>query len=189
MRKTGLASSVSCEREEVSHQRTDPCFPLYFSGNPCSHENSTDNGQRTTDNGRRTALRRFRRSMALMTMCAGFALTAAAQQNGRIKIAGPRTEGCTVYVIVKFQQNDCTGMGTETVCIPLPTDGTYTEIQTPNPAYLFLRSIEAWCDDECTTAPDLTWSCPNGPSNTASCCGSDMVIKGTVDNGFRIAAP
>lgn len=129
--------------------------------------------------------------MALMTMCAGFALTAAAQQNGRIKIAGPRTETCVVSVIVKFQQNDCSGTGTETGCIQLPTDGTSTEIQSPNVLlYPFLRSIEAYCDNPtCTGAPTLWWSCPNGTYNTAVCCGNEMVIKGTVEYGFNIEAP
>lgn len=125
-----------------------------------------------------------------MTMCAGFALTAAAQQNGRIKIAGPKIEGCQVYVRVTFQQNDCAGAGSTTGCILLPMDGSSTEIQTPNGAYLYLRSIEAWCGNPaCTGAATLYWSCPNGTYNTASCCGYEMVIKGTLEHGFNIAAP
>ncbi len=87
-------------------------------------------------------------------------------------------------------QNDCSGAGSATGCIALPTDGTSTEIQTPDTAYLFLRSIEAYCDDPgCMGAPDMTWSCPNGTGSAGECCGYELVIKGTVEYGFNIEAP
>lgn len=124
-----------------------------------------------------------------MTMCAGFALTAAAQQDGRIKIAGLRNENCQVYVKVTFQENDCSGAGMATVCIALPTDGTSSEIQTPNPAYLFLRSIEAFCGNTCSLPANLYWTCPDGTSNTGLCCSEELIIKGTVEHGFNIVAP